>query len=337
MNQLKSINAVLCVIICLSTPSCSENDSQVDDEMTFTYLDVYDNPEEGGVKDYSVVKAGATYHIFHISDPRIGWQNRGEKAFVHATTNDFVTWTRHERIELKDPSWSGTNVWAPHVFEEAGTYYMFYTGVEWSSETGGTSMNFQRIGLATSTDLFDWTLYNGNGLVLDGPWHDQYDWSVFGTPNESWKNDCRDPFVYHDGDEYVMLNSIRTPSGQMAIALAKSTDLLNWSWSHHLPVTVGDVSESANMVKVDSTYYVIWTSSWDGEIQIASATDIDGPYVLETSEGLYGYANETMNHNGRLFYGAIVGDFALQISELTIDVGGSPVATTKWTGPAVER
>ncbi len=264
---------------------------------------------DGGVKDFSIIKSGTAFHIFHIADPEL---STGGIDFGHAMSTNLIDWTYFDRIDLRHEDWSSDQIWAPHVIEEDGVFYMFYTGVE-VPEGLGLGYGYQRIGLATSTDLANWTLHNGNGLVLDGPWHDQYDWCAYGTPG-SWNNDCRDPFVFNDGDEYVMLVSIRMyEEGNewppMAIAVAKSPDLFNWTWSHYLPATTWWKAESPNLVKFEDTYFIMWTSSNDGDIKIASATDIDGPYTQRTSEGLYGYANETFENAGYMIYGAIVDDY----------------------------
>jgi beta-xylosidase len=287
---------------------------------------------EGGVKDFTVIKRGTGFHIFHITDPLLP---EGGTDFGHAMSANLLDWTYFDRIDLRHEDWSGDYIWAPHVIEEDGVYYMFYTGVE-VPDGMGVGYGYQRIGLATSTDLATWTLYNGNGLVLDGPWHDEYDWCAYGTPG-SWNHDCRDPFVFNDGDEYVMFVTIRLyEEGNewppQAIAVAKSPDLFNWTWSHYIPVTTWWKAESPNLVKYENTYFLMWTTSDDGDIKIASAADIDGPYTLRTSDGLYGYANETFMNVDYMIYAAVVDDYDYDTYDLRLKKiefsTENPVATT---------
>ena len=54
---------------------------------------------------------------------------------------------------MRPGHWDNAKVWAPDIKEVDGVYYMFYTGV---TNQPGAYAAYQRIGLATSTDLMTW-------------------------------------------------------------------------------------------------------------------------------------------------------------------------------------
>ncbi|MDX2971441.1 family 43 glycosylhydrolase [Kribbella solani] len=123
-------------------------------------------------------------------------------------------------------------MWAPHVIENAGTYYMFYAA-------GGSGC---AINLATSTDLFNWT------RIPQGP--------VFRGLV------ARDPFVTRIGNQWVMYYcELANWQSNHIVAARTSTDLIHWS----APRTVftdpstdsnASVTESPVVVQRDGTYYL---------------------------------------------------------------------------------
>src|SRR5437762_10121066 len=104
---------------------------------------------------------------------------------------------------------------------------MFYTGVR--IENGREN---QRIGRMTTTDLINWSPTAADTAVLSSshiPWATK-------NPNQTDfpGQQLRDPFVMEDplkGGQWLMyfvaVDSIRAP--KMAVGVATSTDLLNWT------------------------------------------------------------------------------------------------------------
>jgi len=311
---------------------------------------VGDYSESRGIKDFCLIKAGETIHLFHITDPGLSWQRGGEISFGHATSKDLVNWTTLDRIENlrtdpnKPESWSKSCVWAPHIIEHDGTYYMFYTGVEWSRRSIWKD-HWQRIGLATSTDLSHWTRYNDqgeDGLVLDGPDSNEFPWSVYSAGKGT--HDCRDPFVYDNGSEYVMFVATKAKNSSnktaLVIAYATSTDLVEWEWGNIIeatwPTRPHFKAESPNLVQANGTYYLMWTYKSDalpqgGAVKIAYSDDIFGPYtVIEPATPLFGIANETLIEPKRIIYAAFDDVFLLHFKK-NLELPGAPAGDSAIT------
>jgi hypothetical protein len=307
-RRLLLISLIPLVFGCGRDTECRKDDPVV----AVFYRDDYPDPQMGGVKDYTLVLRNGTYHIFHIGDPRRGWMHGGETDFVHATSDDLVHWTRQPRLDLRHPDWSRSNLWSPSIYAENGVYYMFYTGVEWGPEVDSIhsepAYNWQRIGLAVSWDLRTWTPAVGDGMVLDGPSHDLYPWSAYGS-HGTWRNDCRDPFVLHTDGGYVLFAAVRLYDGEtlgpMAIAVAHSENLLEWTWGGYLPVTQGAKAESPNVIRRGRYYYLFWTGAGSA-IEVARSTHADTDYNRIPSQGVnYGYAGEILIEPDRNVWGAI--------------------------------
>ena len=125
----------------------------------------------GGVrpKDFAFIKKDGVYHLFYIrhNDLLPPWAT--EIDFGHATSADLYHWTDQPPVMgLVPGAWDNLHVWAPHVVQWGGVWWMFYAGV---TETAGQFNDTQRIGAAVSTDLMTWT------RVLDQPV-----WSTQGVP-----------------------------------------------------------------------------------------------------------------------------------------------------------
>lgn len=187
------------------------------------------------VWDFWTVDDGDQYHLFFLFASRAlhDPDARHYRAGVgHAVSSDLVTWTRvedaivhGERGDFDElATWTGSVVRHPD-----GTWLMFYTG----ASLAASGSNMQRVGLATSSDLFTWTK---RGLVaeadprwyeqLDGGWHD---WAF------------RDPWVLPDpdGDGWHMLITARGNTGPVdqrgVVGHAWSPDL--WHWEVRPPLS----------------------------------------------------------------------------------------------------
>ncbi len=135
-----------------------------------------------------------------------------------------------------DP-WKETQLWAPHVVESDGMYYMFYCG-------GGKHGSTYRMQLATSPDLRTWTKHPSNPLFLDG----------FGA---------RDPMVLRVDDQWVMYYCATSDpmGGNHVVAYRLSDDLIHWGERHMAFVDpgkhkAGGPTESPFIVRRGDTYYL---------------------------------------------------------------------------------
>lgn len=114
-------------------------------------------------------------------------------------------------------------VWAPHVVEDSGVYYMFYTGVT----TPAKGQWCQRILVATTADPSkpaNWQRNNEVRFVVDGK---EQSWFRPDHPGAVWSAsawaDCRDPMVLRHGDIWHMFYSgTDKDGGIMGVATAPS-------------------------------------------------------------------------------------------------------------------
>jgi len=173
-------------------------------------------PPGGKVADFTIVRLGDEFHLFHI-ERRIGgncaWPGH-EIYFGHSSTSDFVSWDCHEPVLLVQPGrWDGGHVYAPFVFAHDGLFYMFYTGLN--------SCNAQQIGLATSPDLFHWTRHPNNPLICPR----DFDWAFW---SDAEPCSCRDPHVVRIGELFHLYYTAVTRPGDGCVALATSRNLIDW-------------------------------------------------------------------------------------------------------------
>jgi hypothetical protein len=219
------------------------------------------------MKDHSFVRRAGEWHAFMIvgSDDSIGWSAPGnEISFAHVSTKDFRHWAIHADVcGIGTGAWDGRNIWAPKVIAWRGRYRMYYTGVD-SSVT-------QRMGLASSRDLFDWQPSTGNPL-----YHPDTTWAAWGAG--AW-SDCRDPYLWSDGDLLYALNTARTADGRGALDRAVSRDGV--SWTDLGPLCVNDSAatlESAQLLERAGSWYLFFNLENRSGLFVLRAADARGPW-----------------------------------------------------------
>ena len=85
-----------------------------------------------------------------------------ERDLAHATAPSLHgPWTKQRYALSADEAWGETQLWAPHVIEHEGQFWMFVCG-------GGRAHTEYRIHLATSPDCWVWQRHPHNPLVVDG-------------------------------------------------------------------------------------------------------------------------------------------------------------------------
>jgi len=215
-----------------------------------------------GVKDFALVFTGSEYHIFHIThDGGIATK------FGHATSTDLLSWTYQPSIDFPwDDNWATSRMWAPNIVKHNGLYYMFYAGVEDDDNAIFSADNIQRLGLAISSNLYNWYPYDGShGMLMEGPYEE---WCDYGSTNP-YANDCRDPYVFSDDPGHFLLYAtIRMPhhelnqKGPQAIAYAESDNLVDWEWVGYLDSTIADTEGSAESPTIVTDpgvmHYLLW-------------------------------------------------------------------------------
>ncbi|MGC0328340.1 hypothetical protein RKD23_001330 [Streptomyces sp. SAI-170] len=259
----------------------------------FSY--VYDPSTSAGpryLNDHTLIKVQDRWHLFGIvgdSAPRgESPDSAAEVSFAHASApSPYGPWTTHADALTVDPSYFGeAHLWAPHVVEAGGRYWMFYA----AGGDAGAAIN-----LATSTDLFTWTR-EPSGPLFRGL-------------------AARDPMVVRVGGEWVMYyTELSGPGGRHIVAHRRSADLLHWSE----PGTAFTDPSTAATVSVTESPYVVERDGWY-YLFIGPRGGYEGTDVLASRDpfrfGLDGYAGHAPGHavevlaDGDTWYASAAGWF----------------------------
>src|SRR5580765_3343456 len=175
-------------------------------------------------KDFTISKRQGLYHLFYIrNNPNLP-ADQTQVDFGHATSKDFFFWTPQDPVLPPEPGFfDSSHKWAPSIVERDGIYYMFYTGVV---DSPGVYMSYQRMGLATSTDLNTW-----NPVELPIYSCAPVPWCACDSTNAS---SCRDPFVMEDPTTpgrwlmYYSTAPASDPGGMIVGVAASDGDFTQW-------------------------------------------------------------------------------------------------------------
>ncbi|HLC73806.1 MAG TPA: family 43 glycosylhydrolase [Candidatus Nanoarchaeia archaeon] len=268
---------------------------------------IYTPPLNIRAADHSLIKdLNNNYHIFYtyynLSIGNGGWSyDPNADFFGHTTSLELTNWTDQPNVINvgSNGAWDSKNVWAPYVFEYNGIYYLFYTGVNYSTNNPGA--NVQQIGIATSSDLFNWTKHVGNPVwnCSMASWAEWY-------PGQSWKAQCRDPMVYFDSqnNRFIMYYMARlNGTNKQVVGTATSTNLIAWKDSGYIQATYGGKAESPFLTKKRGIYYLFWNSYY-GEAYATSNNPLTGftyKGLVQDSPVTRGLAAE-IPHIGNTYY-----------------------------------
>ncbi|MBI1798293.1 MAG: family 43 glycosylhydrolase [Candidatus Eisenbacteria bacterium] len=226
-------------------------------------------------KDFSLVKKDGVYHLFYIRRNVNLPAAETENDFGHAESYDLVHWTQRPPVlATRDSSWDNAHVWAPSVVLRDSVYWMFYCGVTGQS---GFYNSYQRIGVATSTDLENWNR-------LDAPVFscDQVPWAFCDSLNAL--TGFRDPFVMPDPGTpgnwlmYYTANA-DSDSTNMVVGVASSSgDFTQWSdvkplWDTYRATSGSGVAESPHLFLHDGLWYRFTTANGTQPIAFATSPD----------------------------------------------------------------
>jgi beta-xylosidase len=129
-----------------------------------------------------------------------------------ALSDDGLTWRRARQsyiLSVHEPEvgpWEKSCIYQPWLVEDGGRFYNFY-----NAANGG----LEQMGLATSSNLLEWTRFEGNPIVRNRP--GGYD-----------ENFCSDGKVFRDGDHWAMFY-FGVGRGGAHIMIAFSRDLRHWT------------------------------------------------------------------------------------------------------------
>jgi beta-xylosidase len=207
-----------------------------------TFERIYDpsvgEAEPWYINDHTFMRdRDGTWHLIGITHAE-PFAPKDELHLAHATAPDLHgPWTKQPFALSTDPAAGETHLWAPHVIDHDGTYWMFVCA-------GGATPETYRIHLATSTVCTTWERHPGNPLVVDG-------------------FEARDPMVLRVGDRWVMYYTATSEpgGGQHIVAATESDDLVHWSGRHvvyrdELAGTYGGPTESPFVVERDGRFHL---------------------------------------------------------------------------------
>ncbi|MFF2777179.1 family 43 glycosylhydrolase [Streptomyces sp. NPDC058052] len=280
------------------------------------FAHVYDPSTVAGpryLNDHTLVRALGRWHLFSIAGdgaPRGEAPDSGaETAFAHASAPGLHgPWTTHADALTVDPAYHGEeHLWAPHVVEAGGRFWMFYAA---GGESGAA------INLATSTDLFTWTR-EPSGPLFRGL-------------------AARDPMVLRVGGEWVMYyTELSAPGGHHVVAYRRSADLVHWG----PPGTAFTDASTDATVSVTESPYVVERDGWY-YLFIGPRNGYEGTDVLASRDpfrfDLAGYAGHVPGHaveavaDGDAWYVTAAGWFRQGLYVASLDWRDTPPS---WQSP----
>ena len=237
--------------------------------------------EDDDIADHTWIRDHqGTWHLFFNNE------GRGAPWFVEhyvTRTLDHIEY-RGTALTAQPGAWDAGGMWAPHVFEVAGTYYMAYTGLD-RVDVGAT----QRIGLAVSRDLAHWERVKVNrcpGTTGDGCIYECDEaWTLWGDNGNMFNAQCRDAFVMRDDehDRWLLFATARSTNGYGVVTVAESQDLLTWTGAGFVDATrrlaggigaqtTGGQAENPFVVRHATTNFLLFTDWQDPEDSLDVAT-----------------------------------------------------------------
>ncbi len=220
--------------------------------------------DDDWIWDFWLVSDADEHHIFFlkapksIDDPEARHWN---VSIGHAVSTDLRTWTvADDALAPSDvDAWDDKSTWTGSVVRRDGEWVMMYTGTS-HAEDGLV----QRIGLATSADLYDWVRQSGPRIVADPEHYETLSLGMW--PDEAW----RDPYLFadpSDGHMHVLLTA-RANQGKRfdrgVIGHARSDDLLDWEVLPPIETPPGfGQLEVPQVIEIDDRWYLIFSSDVD--------------------------------------------------------------------------
>jgi predicted GH43/DUF377 family glycosyl hydrolase len=261
-------------------------------------------PASFGLKDHSVFWYNGYYYLVGIYLP-------GESFFAYGRSTDLCNWQDLTPVLAGHTpgAWDEQNVWAPFVYEEAGTFYMYYTGV--------THAIAQSIMLATTTNPADPSSWQPRGMVFQ-PKHPNAVWGGFNT----W-SDCRDPTVVKiNGIYYLYYTGLDQAGGIVGIATSNSP-LGPWTdWGSILTVSPSAMAESSTITSHGNSYYLFYNDTSQGE-RFRIGPGPTGPWT-QAYVFAPGWAHEVWQGQDGYSYTSFLTDYTVTISRLTWDTLYNP-------------
>ena len=250
--------------------------------------------------DVDVLWHEGVYHLFHLVLPNHDF-------IAHAVSTDGFNWRRVDNaLFIGHPGgWDDDMLWTMHVSpdpHEDGRWRMFYTGL--SRRDQGY---VQRIGMATSPDLFVWEKVPDRWKAADrrgrGSQHDavtggydpascfplcaeepHYEDSL--DEGRAWVS-WRDPFYFREDNGHgpvgLLLAAGRVPDGPVIRrgCIGVAEEVAPGRFEARPPLyhpRIYDDVEVPGLVKLDGRYYLIGSIREDTKVRYWYADSLDGPW-----------------------------------------------------------
>ncbi len=195
----------------------------------------YDNPViAGDFPDPSVIRIGETYYA-------VGTSNDFAPNYPIYESSDLINWTRISSVFNQPPEWASDDFWAPELFYNNGTYYLYYT-------TKRKDNRIACIGVATTTDIH--AGFTDHGIIIE------------------WGEEAIDAYIYKDDDGklYITWKAYGLTKGREIEILASelSDDGLSlignhWTLTDHTKGWIGAGDEGQCLVKRNGYYYLLYS------------------------------------------------------------------------------
>ena len=225
-------------------------------------------PVEFGLKDHYIFWHDGYYYLISIYLPFDNPPQPPEDRFTYARSQDLCSWESLAPVlPTRLPgTWDEKAIWAPFVYQEGDTYYLYYTGV--------TNDYTQSILLATTTDPAAPDSWEKQDTIFQ-PDHPGMLWTE-GT----WA-DCRDPTLVKVGDLYYLYYSARDQTGGIIGVATAPSPTGPWSDQGSIiqPIANG-MPESPTVVRYESWYYLFYNLSQVGSYYRMSESPT-GPWQTE--------------------------------------------------------
>ena len=219
------------------------------------------------IGDVDVLFHEGVFHLFHLVLPNHDF-------IAHAVSEDGLSWRRIKNALYDDM------LWTMHVSpdpDRAGNWRMFYTGLS-RREYG----RVQRVGLATSPDLIEWTRVQTPDYPIEVA-GDEYESDI--DEGRKWVS-FRDPFFYHDPESgrRMLLASTRVKTGPLVrrgcvgVAEEVAPGRFEFRPPLHQPRLYDDV-EVPNLFQINGRYFLLGSIREDTKVHYWYADQLDGPYL----------------------------------------------------------
>lgn len=186
--------------------------------------------------DFWLYRETDAYHLFYLQAPlAFTPRERHRRSSIgHAVSHDLQSWREVEgalQAGAAETDWDSVSLWTGCVVKHEQQYYLFYTArCRLDVAADGYVGHTQRIGVATSKNLYEWKKHPDNPVVAaDYRYYESREQAY--NAHEGW----RDPYVVKDKASgwFYMFFTARDgrrpdPKARGCIGRARSRDLLRW-------------------------------------------------------------------------------------------------------------